>query len=106
MPTPSPNPRSHHIDKRAAGIAESGSGDPDDLIDTRALAAWLGLSREWLEIGRSRGYGPNFIRLTPRRLRYRRADVLKWLEERTVAAEGRLLNQINKETKNEDDCEV
>jgi predicted DNA-binding transcriptional regulator AlpA len=83
-------PKTHHLDRRAAAIAAVGAtlGADDDLIDTRALAAWLGLSRQWCEIGRSKGYGPPFVKIAPSRVRYRRGDVLKWLESRTYRAVG------------------
>jgi hypothetical protein len=73
----------HHLDRRAAEIIEEGRGDFDDLLTTAATADWFGVSTEWLEIGRSKGYGPPFIRLSPSRVRYRRGDVLAWLHERT-----------------------
>ena len=79
-------PRRHHLDRRAAAIAEAAQGAPDDLLSTRAVAEWLGVSIQFLEIGRHRGYGPKFVRIGPARIRYRRADVLAWLEERTFAS--------------------
>ena len=73
----------HHLDRRAAEIAEKGrQGDPDDLLTTEETAAWLGVSRQWLEIGRSKGYGPPFARVGPRHIRYRRDRTIQWLEER------------------------
>jgi predicted DNA-binding transcriptional regulator AlpA len=79
-------PRKHHLDRRASDLAEIGAGAPDDLLSTRAVAEWLGVSVQFLEIGRHRGYGPKFVRIGPARIRYRRADVLAWLEERTFAS--------------------
>lgn len=78
-------PHSHHLDQRAAHLAADGDGDGYDLFSTRQLAAWLGISTQWLEIGRSKNYGPPFLRLAPRMVRYRRADVLAWLATRTHA---------------------
>jgi predicted DNA-binding transcriptional regulator AlpA len=85
--TTSPVPRHHHIDRRAAEIAEYGAaaGDADELLSTSEVAEWLGLSTQWLEIGRHRGYGPKWIQLSPRRTRYLRSDVLAWLRSRTYA---------------------
>jgi hypothetical protein len=77
--------RRHHLDRRAAALIASTSGDIDDLLDTRETSDWIGVSTQWLEIGRSYGYGPPFARISPRCIRYRRSDVLKWLEERTRA---------------------
>jgi predicted DNA-binding transcriptional regulator AlpA len=79
-------PQPHCIDRRAEALAEDGHGHPDDLLDTPTVAAWLTVSPEWLEIGRSKGYGPKFIKLNPKRVRYRRQDVLDWLISRTLAA--------------------
>lgn len=78
------SPKKHHLDRRAHKLlAEGADGHPDDLLTTSQTAIWLGTSTQWLEIGRSRGFGPKFIRVSPRKVRYRRRDVLFWLEERT-----------------------
>jgi predicted DNA-binding transcriptional regulator AlpA len=79
-------PRKHHLDRRAAALITHGEGDPNDLLKTKQVAAWLSVSDEFLEIGRSEGYGPNFVRLGPSSVRYVRSDVLKWLAERTYAS--------------------
>ena len=71
-----------HIDRRADQLVQQGGGDGDDMLNTTGVAEWLGVSTQFLEIGRHLGYGPRFIRLTPRIVRYRRDDVLDWLRER------------------------
>lgn len=93
-------PKSHHLDKRAADLIAAAEGQrggdlmdstaltrPDfgdeQLMDTTACAAWLGVSPQFLTIGRVRGFGPPFVRLSPRRTRYRRAEVIEWLKSRT-----------------------
>jgi predicted DNA-binding transcriptional regulator AlpA len=76
--------RSHHLDKRAGGIAAAAAGeDEDELLTTAQVAEWLGVSEPWLEIGRSKNWGPPFVKLTPRLVRYLRSAVLAWLHERT-----------------------
>jgi predicted DNA-binding transcriptional regulator AlpA len=82
VPTDAPKPRRFHLDKRAHSLAEQGPGAPDDLLNTQQLAAWLGVSVLWLEIGRNKNYGPRFMKLGPRMVRYRRDDVLCWLKSR------------------------
>ena len=79
------HPARHHLDRRAAELAAEGeaAGGADDLLTTSDVAEWLGLSTQWLEIGRGKNYGPRFIVLSTRQIRYRRADVLAWLSERT-----------------------
>ena len=78
----------YHLDKRAAALGAAGAGAPDDLLSTKQLAEWLGVSRQWAEINRSKGLGPPWVRISPTRIRYRRADVLCWLAERTYNATG------------------
>ena len=58
------------------------SGDADQLLTTSDLAELLGVSCQWVEIGRHRGYGPPFVRLAPRVVRYRRGDLRVWFEQR------------------------
>jgi predicted DNA-binding transcriptional regulator AlpA len=79
------NQHRHHLDCRAHVLVERGEGPADELLRTREVAAWLGISVPWLEIARSRGFGPAFVRVSARCVRYRRGDVLKWLLERTHA---------------------
>jgi hypothetical protein len=77
-------PLRHHLDRRAEALIEiANAGTDDELQNTPRTAAWLGVSPEWLEIGRSRGWGPPFVRLSPRRVRYRVGDVKRWLAERS-----------------------
>jgi predicted DNA-binding transcriptional regulator AlpA len=79
-------PTKHHLDQRADRIAGEDVGADDDLLTTRQVADWLGVSTQWVEIGRSKNYGPPFKRLTARSIRYLRDDVLKWLKTRTHAS--------------------
>jgi hypothetical protein len=77
-------PRRHHIDRRADKIiADSAAEADDDLLSTGAVADWLCVSTQFLEIGRSKNYGPRFVRIGPRTIMYRRGDVLAWLKQRT-----------------------
>ncbi len=73
----------HHLDRRALDLIEAANeGTDDELLSTPRTAVWLGVSPEWLEIGRSKGWGPPYLRLSPRRVRYCRGDVKRWLQER------------------------
>jgi predicted DNA-binding transcriptional regulator AlpA len=83
---PNPPPKRHHLDRRAFSIAAASEGPADELIDSRELAAWLGMSLTWVEAARMNGDGPRFIKTGARSIRYRRSDVLQWLEERTRQA--------------------
>jgi predicted DNA-binding transcriptional regulator AlpA len=78
-------PQKLHLDKRASTILtiDANKGD-DDLLTTKATAAWLQVSEVWLESGRAAGYGPPHIMLAKRLVRYRRGDTRKWLRQRTT----------------------
>ena len=78
-------PEKHHLDRFAAKIATevAAGGDPDQLLNTPKTAVLLSVSEQFLEIGRVKGFGPPFVALSPRRIRYRRGDVLEWLHSRT-----------------------
>jgi len=79
-------PEKHHIDRRAQTLIQQGEMGGDDLLSTPAVADWLGVSIQFLEIGRSKGYGPTFVRVGTRRIRYRRSDVNTWLKERSFCS--------------------
>jgi predicted DNA-binding transcriptional regulator AlpA len=77
--------RRHHLDRRAhALVLEEGSDD--DLLNTQEVAAWLGTSIQFLEIGRHQGYGPRYVKISQRLVRYRRGEVRAWLTKRTHAS--------------------
>jgi hypothetical protein len=85
---PDYKPRRHHLDRFAQSIVQDfASGDPDDLFDPDFVALKLRVSKAWLELARARGYGPRFIRLGPRMPRYRRADLLSYLQARSTVPE-------------------
>lgn len=52
------------------------------LLDVRAAAAWLGLSKSTLDKMRCYGVGPRFIRATGRAVRYDPADLAAFAEGR------------------------
>jgi predicted DNA-binding transcriptional regulator AlpA len=79
-------PKKHHLDRRAATIIAIDVGADDELLSTPQVADWLGVSTQWLEIGRCKKCGPKFMRIGPRVIRYRRGDVLEWLKARTHAS--------------------
>lgn len=80
------NSQRHHLDTRADVIGAV-AGDDNDLLATPALAGWLGVSIQFLEIGRSTGrYGPPFLKISPRCVRYQRGAVRSWLASRAFAS--------------------
>lgn len=80
-------PTKHHLDRRAHKLVDEDAGaSDDDLLTTLEVATWLGISTQWLEIGRMKGYGPQFTRVAPRSIRYTRGNVRKYLKSRTHAS--------------------
>jgi predicted DNA-binding transcriptional regulator AlpA len=59
--------------------------DPDRLMNEHEAAEVLCYSVRALQNWRSRGGGPKFIKVSARSVRYRRRDLLDWIEARTVA---------------------
>ena len=47
-------------------------------LSTEQAAAYLNMSRQWLEIGRHKGYGPPYIKLG-RAVRYKRSALDEWM---------------------------
>ena len=49
-----------------------------EYMTTREAAAYLSVSHQWLEIGRSKSYGPPFAKVGGI-VRYKRAEVDRWM---------------------------
>lgn len=77
----------HHIDRKAREILDQLAVDlaDDTLLTTLQCANWLGVSTQFLELGRIRNYGPPAVSIAPRVIRYRKNSVLRWLIERERA---------------------
>lgn len=56
-----------------------------ELLDERAAASILCYSVRALQNWRHRGGGPAYVKVSARSVRYRRRDLLDWIEARTVA---------------------
>jgi hypothetical protein len=65
-----------------AAVAEFWAAPRDALFPQPVVEAVLGVSPAWCERGRWAGYGPKFGRL----VRYRKADVLDWINHRPPVA--------------------
>ena len=57
----------------------------DGLIDERAAADYLCYSVRALQNWRSRGGGPNFVKVSGRSVRYTRRDLQAWIASKRVA---------------------
>jgi hypothetical protein len=49
-----------HLDKRAGDLIDTAPDGDDDLLDSRELSRWLGVSITWIEQARHYGYGPAY----------------------------------------------
>lgn len=56
------------------------------LVDEREDASILCYSVRALQNWRHRGGGPEFVKVSARSIRYRRADLEKWIAARTVSS--------------------
>ncbi|MCR9219112.1 MAG: helix-turn-helix domain-containing protein [Alphaproteobacteria bacterium] len=62
-------------------------GDPsyyDRLIPEREAADFLGYTVRALQNWRVRGGGPRFVKVSSRSIRYRRRDLIAWVDLKTV----------------------
>lgn len=69
----------------AAGIAGTASPQPSatsPYLTTPEAAAYLRVSKSYLDKGRVYGNGPRFVRLGERKVVYRIADLDAWAEKR------------------------
>ncbi|MGR3510809.1 MAG: helix-turn-helix transcriptional regulator [Sulfitobacter sp.] len=58
---------------------------PSTLVNEREAASILCYSVRALQNWRHRGGGPDFVKVSSRSVRYRRADLEKWIAARTVS---------------------
>ena len=59
--------------------------DPDSLLTEIQSAQLLNLSTRTLQTWRLRGGGPRFVK-AGRAVRYRRRDLLQWIEQATISS--------------------
>ena len=57
--------------------------DPDSLVTTAEAAELLGLAPATLKLWRRRGRGPTFVRVGSHTVRYRRRDLVAWIDAKT-----------------------
>ncbi len=60
--------------------------DPEGLLTENMVAELLSVSTRTLQSWRHRGIGPDFLKIGPRGLRYRRGDVTAWTQSRIVTS--------------------
>ncbi len=70
----------HKLLGTSAAASVIGRLDPDLLLDTTSAAVVVDCPPQSLVTLRSKGGGPAYLRITPRRIRYRAGDLYAWLE--------------------------
>ncbi len=63
------------------------------LVNEREAASILCYSVRALQNWRHRGGGPDFVKVSARSVRYRRADLEKWIAARTVSNTSQHITQ-------------
>lgn len=58
------------------------------LLTESEAARLLGFSPRFLQLRRTKGDGPAYVRVSARSIRYRPEDLERWAEERLQGAEG------------------
>jgi DNA-binding transcriptional MerR regulator len=59
-----------------------GGSPPSYLLRQGEAATLLGVEPRTLEAWRCRGGGPPFVQVSSRAIRYRQADLVRWIEDR------------------------
>lgn len=54
---------------------------PRPLLDEKAVAAWLGVSRRTVQSWRQKGVGPTYNKLATGTVRYRLEDILDYMRQ-------------------------
>jgi predicted DNA-binding transcriptional regulator AlpA len=62
------------------------SDDPNALLPPTQAAKYLSITSGYLKVLRYSGNGPDFIRISERNIRYRKADLDKWIESRRFSS--------------------
>jgi excisionase family DNA binding protein len=71
-----------------AAVSSTALSAAPELFDTEPAASYLGIKGHTLEVWRTTGrYSLPFVRVG-RRVKYRKADLDRWLASRTVHAEA------------------
>jgi hypothetical protein len=59
-----------------------------DILSSEETAAEIKVRPRTLESWRRRGFGPPFVRVSSRCIRYHRDDIERWLTARRVGSDG------------------
>lgn len=66
----------------------SGVSAAEPLVTQEVLAKYLGIPETTLEQWRSRGGGPDYVKVGARHVRYRLSEVNAWMDDERAARKG------------------
>lgn len=69
-------------------IKASGGSTAEALVTQAELAQYLGVPETTLEQWRSRGGGPDYVKVGARHVRYRLSEVNAWMDAERAARKG------------------
>ena len=69
------------------------------LLNPAQLGEWLGVTRRTVDKWRSMGIGPQALRIGPRKVLYRKSDVLAWLDTSAIPLSGNSEQSENSQRK-------
>jgi len=69
----------------SSDIPDGTTGDLDQLLNENDAAILLSYNVRSLQNWRVRGGGPKFVKVSKRSVRYRRRDLIAWIDSLTVA---------------------
>lgn len=77
------------------------SVNPREMLTTQEAADVLNVSKNFLEQARGNGSGPPFVKISPGAVRYMRAHLEAWVDERvhTVSSESNYVSAGSKKGK-------
>lgn len=81
--------------KNENAIKQTSPDYHDCLIGEREAATFLGYSVRALQNWRVRGGGPKFVRISARSIRYRRRDLVDWIESRLVGSTSEVVEDAD-----------
>lgn len=73
----------------AKNTLSAAANELDWLVDEKEAASILCYSVRALQNWRHRGGGPKYVKVSARSVRYRRRDLLEWVEARIVSHSSR-----------------
>jgi predicted DNA-binding transcriptional regulator AlpA len=61
------------------------------LLDIQETANYLGFSKEMLQIWRDRNMGPRYLKLSDRRIFYKKSDINEWINQHWVTHDQKVM---------------